>query len=102
MFVEAKLITFSDTPFELADVIFEELLYSFRPRAFELFADRLQGSPKTTIIWTGTKPFPRVFPIQPSCVQLRFRLRGRTSTPWYLLAPNRGRYVGRIRQWGLG
>ena len=43
MFVAAKLMTFSDTPFELADVIFEELLYSFRPRVFQLFAGRLQA-----------------------------------------------------------
>ena len=35
VFVEAKLITFSDTPFELANVIFEEpLMNSFCPRAF--------------------------------------------------------------------
>ena len=45
VFVEAKLITFSDTPVGLANVILEEPLYSFRPRAFQLFGDRLQGSP---------------------------------------------------------
>ena len=45
VFVEAKLITCSDTPFELANVIFEKPLYSFRPRAFQLFGGRLQGSP---------------------------------------------------------
>ena len=45
VFVEDKVITFSDTPFELADVIFKEPLYSFRPRAFQLFGGRLQGSP---------------------------------------------------------
>ena len=35
-FAEAKLITFSDTPFELANVIFKQPLYSFRPRAFQV------------------------------------------------------------------
>ena len=44
-FVEAQLITLSNTPFELADVIFEKPPYSFRPRAFQLFGGRLQGSP---------------------------------------------------------
>ena len=44
VFVEAKLMTFSDTPFELTNVIFEEPLNSFRPRAFHLFGGRLQGS----------------------------------------------------------
>ena len=43
VFVEAKLITFSDTPFELANVIFGEPLNSFHPRAFQLFGGRLQG-----------------------------------------------------------
>ena len=77
VFVEAKLITFSDTPFESAIVIFEEPLYSFRPRACKLFGGRLQGSSETTIVWSRTDPFPRVFPILPSRVQLRFRLLGR-------------------------
>ena len=45
VFVEAKLITVSKTAIELAVVFFEELLYSVRPCAFELFAGRLQGSP---------------------------------------------------------
>ena len=31
MFLEAKLISFSDTPLELADVNFEEPLYQLRP-----------------------------------------------------------------------
>ena len=56
--VEAKMITFSDTPFELTNVIFEGPLYRLRPRVFQQFGRRLQGS-----------PFPRVFPILPSCVQ---------------------------------
>ena len=34
VFVESKLVTFSDTPFQLANVIFEEPLNSFRPRTF--------------------------------------------------------------------
>ena len=41
MFVGAELITFSDTPFELADIFFEEPLNSSRPRAFDLFASQL-------------------------------------------------------------
>ena len=45
VFVEAKSITFSDTPFEVADVIFEGRLYSFSPVAFQLFDGRLQGLP---------------------------------------------------------
>ena len=44
-FVEAKLITLSNTPFELAHLIFEKPPYSFRPRAIQLFGGRLQGSP---------------------------------------------------------
>ena len=44
VFVKAKLITFSDTPLELANVIFEEPLHRFRPRAFQLFDGRLQSS----------------------------------------------------------
>ena len=45
MFVEAKRIAYTITPFELADVLFEGSLHSFRPRAFELLASNLQGSP---------------------------------------------------------
>ena len=45
VFVESKLITVLDTIFVLANVIFEVLLNSFRPRAFELFDGRLQGLP---------------------------------------------------------
>ena len=44
MFVEAKLIALSDTPFELADIRFEEPRYSFHPRAFERLASNVQGS----------------------------------------------------------
>ena len=43
VFVEAEFITFSDTPFEVANVVFEEPLKSFRPRAFQLFDGRLQA-----------------------------------------------------------
>ena len=81
VFVETNLITFSDTPFELANAIFEEPLNSFRPRAFHLFGGRLQGWPSTTIVWSRTDPFPRDFPILPSCVQLRFRRLGHTPDP---------------------
>ena len=102
VFIEAKFITFSDTPFELVIIIFEEPLYSVHPSSFKQFGGRLQGSPKTTIGWSRMDPFCRVFFIRPSCVQLRFRLLGRTPAPPYLVAQNRGRYVSRIRPWGLG
>ena len=79
------IIAFSDTLLGLADVLFEEPLYSFRSRAFELLAinSNLQDSPQTTIDWSKMNPFPRVFFKLPSHVQLRFRLLGGTPTPRY-------------------
>ena len=45
VFVEDEFITFSDTAFVLANAIFEEPLYSFRPRACQLLSGCLQGLP---------------------------------------------------------
>ena len=42
--LDAKLVPFSDTLLEFADVMFEKPLHSFRPRAFQLLGGRLQIS----------------------------------------------------------
>ena len=52
--VEAKLIAFSNTPFELTDVFLEEPLYTFCPGAFELFRDSLHGVPQVSIARVST------------------------------------------------
>ena len=72
--VEANLIAFSNTPFELTDVFSEEPLYTFCPRLFELFRVRLQDCPQVSIARASTLSRPRVFPLQPSRMQLRFYL----------------------------
>lgn len=52
--VEAQLIAFSETPFELAGIVLKEPLHAFRSRAFELLGGNLQGSPTTYIVRRGT------------------------------------------------
>ena len=51
--VEAKLIAFSNTPFELTKVCFDESLHAFGPRAFELFRDSLKGFPQVLSLRVG-------------------------------------------------
>ena len=70
--VEAKLIAFSNAPFELTDVFFEEALYTFCRRAFELFRGSLPGFAQVSIARVSTWSRPRVFPLEPSRTQLRF------------------------------
>ena len=50
---EAKLIAFSNTPFELTKVCFDESLHAFGPRAFELFRDSLKGFPQVLSLRVG-------------------------------------------------
>ena len=42
--VEVKLIPFSHTPFEVANLMFEKHLYSSSPRAIQVLGGRLQRS----------------------------------------------------------
>lgn len=52
--MEAKLVAFSDTNFELTDILFKEPLHAFCPRAFELLRVNLQGTFTTIIVRSGT------------------------------------------------
>ena len=87
--VDAILIAFSYSPFVLTVVFFEEPLYTFCPRAFELFRGSLQGLSQVSIARLSTQSRPRVFSLEPLRMQLRCYLFGRTPTPRSMLAPDR-------------
>ena len=96
--VDFKLITFSDTPFELANIILEKPLFTASARVrFSYLMIVFKARRRRQSFWRRTGLIFRVFSILPSCVEVRFQLLGCTPAFQYLFAPIRGRYVGRIR-----
>ena len=71
MFV-AKLVAFSNTPFELPNVLFEDPLYTFCPRAFRLFRGSLEGFTQVSVARVSTKSRPRVSSLEPWRMQTSF------------------------------